>query len=77
MSKKLVLLPSTMAEAGWRAVRARPDVEAVAFEANLPKTEFHAAPRNSKPHPIFESWLATALDMTRWMCPRSQAHASR
>lgn len=42
MSKKLVLLPSTMAAAGWRAVRARSDIEAVAFEASLAKTEFHA-----------------------------------
>ena len=42
MSKKTILLPSSMSQAGWQAVRARPDIEAVSFDMNIPTAEFHA-----------------------------------
>ena len=40
--KMKLLLPSTMARAGWEVAEARSDVEAIAFEANMPAAEFHA-----------------------------------
>jgi D-3-phosphoglycerate dehydrogenase / 2-oxoglutarate reductase len=42
MSKKTILLPSSMSQAGWQVVRARSDVEAVSFDMNIPTAEFHA-----------------------------------
>ena len=41
MSKKIILLPSSMSQAGWQAVRARSDIEAVSFDMNIPTAEFH------------------------------------
>lgn len=40
--KKRLLLPSTMARAGWDVVKSRDDVKATAFEGNMPTSEFHA-----------------------------------
>ena len=37
-----LLLPSTMAQAGWQVLARRPDVEAVAYDANMPAAAFHA-----------------------------------
>ena len=37
-----LLLPSTMARAGWEVAEARSDVEAIAFEGNIPAAKFHA-----------------------------------
>lgn len=37
-----LLLPKTMARAGWDVANARTDIEAVAFEANTPTSEFRA-----------------------------------
>ncbi len=42
MSKKTILLPSSMSQAGWQVVRARSDIEAVSFDMNIPTAEFHA-----------------------------------
>ena len=39
--KMKLLLPSTMARAGWEVAEARSDVEAIAFEVNMPTAEFH------------------------------------
>jgi D-3-phosphoglycerate dehydrogenase len=36
-----LLLPSTMARAGWDALAKRSDVEAVPFDAGIPTTAFH------------------------------------
>lgn len=47
MSKKTILLPSSMSQAGWQVVRARPDIEAVSFDMNIPATEFHALLANA------------------------------
>ncbi len=41
-NKMKLLLPSTMARAGWDIAEARDDVEAIAFEANMSTSEFHA-----------------------------------
>ena len=41
-NKMKLLLPSTMARAGWEVAEAREDVEAIAFEASMPAAEFHA-----------------------------------
>ncbi len=40
--KMKLLLPSTMARAGWEVAEARTDVEAIAFEGNMPTVEFQA-----------------------------------
>lgn len=42
MSKKKILLPSAMSQAGWQVVRTRSDIEAVSFDMNIPVAEFHA-----------------------------------
>jgi D-3-phosphoglycerate dehydrogenase / 2-oxoglutarate reductase len=42
MSKKKILLPSSMSQAGWHVTRTRSDIEAVSFDMNIPKAEFHA-----------------------------------
>ena len=48
MSNKMkLLLPSTMARAGWDVVKARADIEAVPFEQNMPTTAFHALLRDA------------------------------
>ncbi len=41
-NKMKLLLPSTMARAGWDVAEARDDVEAIAFEANMSTSKFHA-----------------------------------
>ncbi len=40
-NRKKLLLPTTMARAGWALVEARDDVEGVAYAPNLPKAELH------------------------------------
>ena len=48
MSNKMkLLIPSTMARAGWDVVKARADIEAVPFEQNMPTTAFHALLRDA------------------------------
>lgn len=37
-----ILLPATMARAGWDVARSRRDIEAIAFEANMETPAFHA-----------------------------------
>lgn len=46
-NKKKLLLPSTMAKAGWEVARARADIEAVPFEINMPASGFHALLRDA------------------------------
>ena len=46
-NKMKLLLPSTMARAGWDVVKARVDIEAIPFEFNLPTTAFHALLRDA------------------------------
>ena len=37
-----LLLPSTMAQAGWQVLARRPEVEAIAYDTNMPAAAFHA-----------------------------------
>lgn len=41
MTKKIVLLPATLAQAAWQTIRARPDVEAIGFDMNIANADFH------------------------------------
>lgn len=41
-TKKKLLLPSTMARAGWEVLAARSDVETVAFDMGMPEASLHA-----------------------------------
>ncbi len=41
-AKKKLVLTSTMAKAGWDIIKAREDVDAVAFDLSLPTADFHA-----------------------------------
>jgi D-3-phosphoglycerate dehydrogenase len=45
-AKKKVLLPAMMARAGWDVIKNRDDVEAGAFEFNIPTPAFHALLRD-------------------------------
>jgi D-3-phosphoglycerate dehydrogenase len=45
-TKKKLLLPAMMSRAGWDVIRNRDDVEAVAYEYNLPTPAFHALLRD-------------------------------
>ena len=47
MSKKRILLPSSMSQTGWHALNHRPDIEAVSFDMNIPTPEFHALLKNA------------------------------
>jgi D-3-phosphoglycerate dehydrogenase / 2-oxoglutarate reductase len=47
MAKKTILLPSTMSQAGWHAVRARADIEAVPFDLSIASADFHALLTNA------------------------------
>jgi D-3-phosphoglycerate dehydrogenase len=40
--KKKLLLPSTMARAGWAVLEKRSDIEAISYDANMPTPAFHA-----------------------------------
>ncbi len=40
--RKKLLLPSTMSRAGWEVVSARKDIEAIAFDSNMPTAAFHS-----------------------------------
>jgi len=46
-NKMKLLLPSTMARAGWDVVKARVDIEAIPFEFNMPTPAFHALLRDA------------------------------
>jgi len=46
-NKMKLLLPSTMARAGWDVVKARVDIEAIPFEFNMPTPTFHALLRDA------------------------------
>src|SRR5438132_9710030 len=41
INRKKLLLPTTMARAGWALVEARDDVEGVSFVPTVPKAELH------------------------------------
>ena len=41
MAKRKILLPATMAKAGWKVIQARGDIEAIPFDMNMPTAEFH------------------------------------
>jgi len=48
MSEKFkLLMPSTMARAGWDVVKARVDVDAIPFEYGMPTSAFHALLRDA------------------------------
>ena len=47
MSQKIILLPTSMSQAGWPVVQARQDVAAVAFDMNIAVAEFHALLANA------------------------------
>ena len=40
-ARKTVLLPNTMARAGWEAIKRRADINAIPFAFDLPTPEFH------------------------------------
>src|SRR5260370_1047466 len=40
-NRKKLLLPTTMARAGWALVEARDDVEGISFVPTVPKAELH------------------------------------
>jgi D-3-phosphoglycerate dehydrogenase / 2-oxoglutarate reductase len=42
MTKKIILLPSSMSQAGWQVISTRSDFEAISFDMNIPTAEFHA-----------------------------------
>jgi len=49
MSEKFkLLMPSTMARAGWDVVKARADVDAIPFEYGMPTSAFHALLRDAQ-----------------------------
>jgi D-3-phosphoglycerate dehydrogenase len=56
-ARKKVLLPDTMARAGWEVIKGRPDIEAIAFRFDLPTTEFHR---------LLADADAVALSLTRF-----------
>ena len=41
-TRKKLLLPSTMARAGWDVLEKRRDVEAISYDASMPTAAFHA-----------------------------------
>ena len=41
MSKKIMLLPSSMSQAGLQALAARSDIEAISYELSTPIADFH------------------------------------
>jgi D-3-phosphoglycerate dehydrogenase / 2-oxoglutarate reductase len=41
-SKKKLLIPSTMARAGWAVLEKRDDIEAISYDGNMPTPAFHA-----------------------------------
>jgi D-3-phosphoglycerate dehydrogenase len=43
VNRKRLLLPNTMARAGWQVAEARDDVEAIPYAPSMPTPEFHAA----------------------------------
>ncbi len=45
--KMKLLLPSTMARAGWELANKRADIEAIPFEFNMPTPAFHALLRDA------------------------------
>lgn len=45
-NKMKLLLPATMAHAGWDVARERTDIEAIAFEVTIATPEFHALLRD-------------------------------
>jgi D-3-phosphoglycerate dehydrogenase / 2-oxoglutarate reductase len=47
MTKKTILLPATMSQAGWHAVRGRADIDAVPFDMNIAAADFHALLANA------------------------------
>src|SRR6266446_2933513 len=40
-NRKKLLLPTTLAKAGWAIVEVRDDVEGVPYQTTMPKPEFH------------------------------------
>ena len=46
-NKMKLLLPSTMARAGWDVLNARADIEAIRFEFGMPTPAFHALLRDA------------------------------
>jgi len=46
-TKKKLLLPATMARAGWDVIKQRDDMEAIAYEVNIATPAFHALLRDA------------------------------
>ncbi len=46
-TKKKLLLPATMAKAGWEVLAARSDIEAIPFDQGIPAAEFHRLVRDA------------------------------
>jgi D-3-phosphoglycerate dehydrogenase len=42
MTKKIVLLPATLAQSAWETIRARSDIEAIGFDMGIANADFHA-----------------------------------
>ena len=66
-NRKKLLLPTTMAKAGWAIVEARDDVEGVPYLPTVPKAELHK---------LLEDAAGVALSVTPFSDPELDA-ASR
>lgn len=63
-TKLRLLLPSTLARAGWNVASARSNVKAIAFEFNMPMAEFHA---------LLDDVHGVALGLTPFARPELEA----
>jgi D-3-phosphoglycerate dehydrogenase / 2-oxoglutarate reductase len=64
VNRKRLLLPNTMARAGWAIAEARDDVDAVSYPPSMPTPEFHALLRDID---------GVALALTRYGAPELAA----
>ncbi len=64
---KKLLLPTTMAKAGWAIVEAREDVEGVPYDVRMAKPEFHA---------LLEDAAGVALSVQPFSNPELDAGAN-
>ena len=84
-NRKKLLLPTTLAKAGWAIVEAREDVEGVPYQTAAPKAELREkledvagvalsvtpfSDPDSTPGRASKSWPASASAMTRSTCRR-------
>ncbi|MGH6681400.1 MAG: hydroxyacid dehydrogenase, partial [Bradyrhizobium sp.] len=66
-NRKKLLLPTTLAKAGWAIVEAREDVEGVPYQTTAPKAELHK---------LLEDVAGVALSVTPFSDPELDAGPS-